>query len=75
MKVSKFILKLSSCIVAFCAYTLQSKAVVWYPMPTEAYTFGKKYPDAQRLLFAFDYGHALVYERLLNTKGNVGEHV
>lgn len=43
----------------------------WYPLPREAYSFGKKYPDAQRLLFAFDYGHALVYERLLHKRGKI----
>lgn len=44
---------------------------IWYPLPTEAYQFGKKYPEAQKLLFAFDYGHALVYERLLLNKGKI----
>ncbi len=41
----------------------------WYPQPAEAYKFGKLYPKAQQLLFAFDYGHALVYERLLQNRG------
>jgi hypothetical protein len=49
--------------------------VVWHPLPAEAYRFGKKYPDAQRLLFAFDYGHALVYERLLLNKGKINNPV
>jgi len=49
--------------------------VIWYPLPPEAYKFGQKYPDAQRLLFAFDYGHALVYERLLLNKGNIQDPV
>jgi hypothetical protein len=44
---------------------------VWYPLPKEAYTFGKVYPEAQKLLYAFDYGHALVYERLLINKGKI----
>ncbi len=44
---------------------------IWYPLPPEAYTFGKKYPEAQSLLFAFDYGHALVYERLLLNRGKI----
>ena len=44
---------------------------VWYPMPAEAYQFGRKYPDAQKLLYAFDYGHALVYERLLHNRGKI----
>lgn len=44
---------------------------VWYPLPKEAYQFGKRYPVAQNLLFAFDYGHALVYERLLLKKGTI----
>ena len=42
---------------------------IWYPLPAEAYQFGNRYPAAQKLLFAFDYGHALVYERLL-LRGN-----
>jgi len=44
---------------------------VWLPTPPEAYKFGDKYPEAQRLLYAFDYGHALVYERLLHRRGNI----
>lgn len=49
-----------------------SKAeVVWHPLPPEAYKFGELYPEAQKLLFAFDYGHALVYERLLNQRGKI----
>ena len=43
----------------------------WYPLPTEAYKFGELYPQAQKLLFAFDYGHALVYERLLQNRGQI----
>lgn len=45
--------------------------VIWYPLPAEAFKFGTKYPEAQKLLFAFDYGHALVYERLLIRKGQI----
>lgn len=45
--------------------------VVWYPLPPEAYKFGEVYPEAQRLLFAFDYGHALVYERLILNRGKI----
>ncbi len=51
--------------------TTAKAEVVWYPMPPEAYSFGKKYPEAQNLLFAFDYGHALVYERLLLNRGRI----
>jgi hypothetical protein len=47
--------------------------VVWHPLPAEAYQFGRKYRDAQNLLFAFDYGHALVYERLLLNKGSISD--
>lgn len=43
----------------------------WYPLPKEAYKFGALYPKAQQLLFAFDYGHALVYERLLQNHGQI----
>ena len=51
--------------------TGQAQTAIWYPLPQEAYAFGKRYPEAQRLLFAFDYGHALVYEKLLNSKGKI----
>jgi hypothetical protein len=44
---------------------------VWYPSPVEAYKLGEVYPEAQRLLFAFDYGHALVYEKLMLKKGDI----
>ncbi len=44
---------------------------VWYPSPPEAYKFGELYPEAQKLLYAFDYGHALVYERLLLNRGKI----
>ena len=43
----------------------------WSPQPIEAYKFGQMYPRAQELLFAFDYGHALVYERLLHNRGKI----
>lgn len=46
---------------------------IWYPLPPEAYRFGEKYPEAQSLLFAFDYGHALVYERLLLNRGTIAD--
>ena len=45
--------------------------VIWYPTPPEAYKLGEVYPEAQRLLFAFDYGHALVYELLLQNRGKI----
>jgi hypothetical protein len=49
--------------------SLNAKAeVAWEPLPPGAYSFGRYYPEAQHLLFAFDYGHALVYERLLSEK-------
>jgi hypothetical protein len=43
----------------------------WYPIPSEAYLLNNIYPQAQRLLFAFDYGHGLVYEKLLNQRGKI----
>lgn len=55
-------------------FFLQSRAsaeVVWYPLPAEAYSFGRMYPEAQRLLYAFDYGHALVYEMLIQNRGKI----
>ena len=51
--------------------SLVKAETVWYPLPQEAYSFGKAYPEAQKLLYAFDYGHALVYERLLINKGKI----
>lgn len=45
--------------------------VIWYPSPPEAYKLGEVYPEAQKLLFAFDYGHALVYETLMLKKGDI----
>lgn len=45
--------------------------VIWYPSPPEAYKLGEVYPEAQQLLFAFDYGHALVYELLLQNRGKI----
>jgi len=68
MKTARFFLVL----FGFSMGSLPSLAeVVWHPMPQEAYGFGKKYPEAQNLLFAFDYGHALVYERLLLNRGKI----
>lgn len=49
--------------------TLARAEVSWYPLPEEAYQFEKLYPEAQRLLYAFDYGHAFLYESLLENKG------
>lgn len=65
--------KLITFFISFCALFSMSiyAEPIWYPLPKEAYGFGKKYPEAQRLLFAFDYGHALVYERLLLNKGKI----
>lgn len=63
---------LLSCFVLVIVSVQTSKAeVVWTPMPVEAYKFGERYPDAQHLLYAFDYGHALVYERLLLNRGTI----
>jgi hypothetical protein len=37
------------------------------------WTFLEKYPEAARLFHAFDYGHAILYERLLNGEGDLLE--
>ncbi len=50
---------------------ISSAEVIWNPLPAEAYRFGEIYPEAQRLLFAFDYGHAIVYEKLLKNRGKI----
>lgn len=68
-------MKLRAILIGLTLLCMGAKPVfagaVWYPVPTDAYAFGKRYPDAQALLFAFDYGHALVYERLLLNKGKI----
>ena len=67
----KTILLLSLCL-SFVSQISRAE-VIWYPLPPEAYKFGDLYPEAQRLLFAFDYGHALVYERLLINRGQIAD--
>src|SRR5688572_2167734 len=58
-------------LISVLVSTSAAAEVIWYPEPREAYQFGEHYPEAQRLLFAFDYGHALVYERLLFHRGQI----
>ncbi len=60
-----------SFLIVFSIPSLSQGEVVWNPLPKEAYKFGELYPEAQRLLFAFDYGHALVYERLMIERGKI----
>lgn len=62
---------MSSILLAWPSFSRAE--VVWYPLPREAYSFGTVYPEAQRLLFAFDYGHALVYELLLQNRGQIDD--
>lgn len=68
----KKLMLLSLLLVSFLSQHSQAE-VVWYPLPPEAYKFGEVYPQAQRLLFAFDYGHALVYQRLLLERGKIDD--
>lgn len=63
----KLAIALTVLLMSFTAYAAPS----WYPLPPEAYKFGQMYPKAQQLLYAFDYGHALVYERLLHNRGKI----
>lgn len=58
-------------LICFLFKTSLQAEVVWFPSPPEAYKLGAVYPEAQQLLFAFDYGHALVYETLILKKGNI----
>ena len=58
-------------VIAFLSLSPVFAAPSWFPLPPEAYKFGEKYPEAQKLLYAFDYGHALVYERLLQNRGHI----
>lgn len=60
------------CLTLVVAEPARAEAV-WYPLPAEAYRFGEYYPEAQQLLYAFDYGHAMVYERLILNKGNISD--
>lgn len=57
-----------SAVLAFFTVSNAVAGPIWHPLPKEAYKFGEQYPEAQNLLFAFDYGHALVYERLRNLR-------
>lgn len=59
-------------VIAISFFLMVANAeVIWHPSPPEAYKLGTVYPEAQKLLFAFDYGHALVYEILILNKGNI----
>ncbi|MBY0415053.1 MAG: hypothetical protein K2Q18_12860, partial [Bdellovibrionales bacterium] len=58
-------------LISILSFNITQAEVVWNPLPKEAYTFGNAYPEAQSLLFAFDYGHALVYEKLLLSRGKI----
>lgn len=58
-------------LIIFLSIHTANAGVIWYPTPREAYKFGEAYPEAQKLLFAFDYGHALVYEMLLKNRGKI----
>lgn len=60
-------------LIAFLSSSIVKAETIWYPLPPEAYSFGREYPEAQKLLYAFDYGHALVYERLLINKGKIAD--
>lgn len=65
-------MKFFSCyVLAALISTSALASPTWYPLPAEAYKFGQMYPKAQQLLFAFDYGHALVYERLIQNRGQI----
>lgn len=64
-------MKLLSFLIAFAISAQSFAGPAWYPLPKEAYKFGEMYPEAQKLLYAFDYGHALVYERLLINRGKI----
>lgn len=49
--------------------SVNARATVWTPLPPEAFKFGIEFSEAQNLLFAFDYGHALLYEKLIVLQG------
>src|SRR3989344_7119050 len=42
----------------------------WSPLPPGTYSFSQRYPKMARLLYAFDYGHALIYEELWRVAGS-----
>jgi ketosteroid isomerase-like protein len=45
----------------------------FYLPASHNWSFRNSYPSADRLFNAFDYGHAILYEKLLTRPGNVGE--
>jgi hypothetical protein len=48
----------------------------WFYLPgTFNWRFLSTYPSAARLFNAFDYGHAVLYERLYTERGNAGEEL
>jgi hypothetical protein len=69
--VKKFFLSIMISFVLFSEFS--NAEVIWYPLPQEAYKLGDVYPEAQKLLFAFDYGHALVYERLILNRRKIDD--
>ncbi|OQW53834.1 MAG: hypothetical protein A4S09_06350 [Proteobacteria bacterium SG_bin7] len=58
-----------SLFFASILFHLNTYAAIWTPLPPEAYRFGREFQEAQNLLFAFDYGHALLYEKLISLQG------
>ncbi len=55
-------------------FSISARAeVVWQPRPAYAFLLNETYPAAQRLLLGFDYGHALLYERLLLNRGKISD--
>ena len=53
--------------------SLESRNATFYFPGGFNWQFLKRYPDAARLFNAFDYGHAVLYERLLTSHGAAGD--
>ncbi len=53
--------------------SLESRDATLYFPSGFNWQFLKRYPDAARLFNAFDYGHAVLYERLLTSHGAAGD--
>ncbi|MDX2121666.1 MAG: transporter [Gemmatimonadota bacterium] len=52
---------------------LESRDATFYFPGRFNWQFLKRHPDAARLFNAFDYGHAVLYERLLTSQGAAGD--
>ena len=61
-------MRLTCALLLILAFATSSRADVtenWYPLPAATNRFATDYRDYSRMLWAFDYGHGLTYEKML----------